>query len=49
LPELEFARGVKSILWMILTDKNHIVTHEGFSITELDEKIKTFGESQKSQ
>ena len=30
--------GVKSLPWLILTDKNHIVTAEGFSINELDEK-----------
>ena len=31
--------GVKSLPWLILTDKNHVVTAEGFSISELDEKI----------
>jgi Leucine-rich repeat (LRR) protein len=34
------AWGVKSLPWLILTDKEHIVTAEGFSIDELDEKIK---------
>jgi len=38
--ELGYSWGVKSLPWLILTDKNHIVTNEGFSITELDEKIK---------
>ena len=32
--------GVQSLPWLILTDKNHIVTAEGFSIDTLDEKIK---------
>ncbi len=32
--------GVKSLPWMILTDKQHVVTTEGFSISELNEKIK---------
>jgi hypothetical protein len=32
--------GVKSLPWLIMTDKNHVVTAEGFSINELDEKIK---------
>ena len=32
--------GVQSLLWLILTDENHVVTAEGFSINELDEKIK---------
>ena len=40
LPVLGYTWGVKSLPWLILTDKNHIVTDEGFSITELDEKIK---------
>ena len=31
---------VQSLPWLVLTDKNHIVTDEGFSITELDEKIR---------
>ena len=38
--ELQFNWGVKALPWMILTDKEHIVTAEGFSITELDENIK---------
>ena len=35
----QFDWGVKSLPWMILTDKNHIVTAEGFSIAELDKKL----------
>jgi hypothetical protein len=31
--------GVQSLPWLILTDKNHIVIAEGFSIDALDEKI----------
>ena len=30
--------GVQSLPWLILTDKNHIVTAEGFSIDDLNEK-----------
>ncbi|MBN2588990.1 MAG: hypothetical protein JXA96_03935, partial [Sedimentisphaerales bacterium] len=40
LDGLQYSWGVKSIPWLILTDKNHIVIAEGFSITDLDEKIK---------
>ena len=40
LPELGYSWGVKSLPWLILTDKNHIVTAEGFGVTEMDEKIK---------
>ena len=32
--------GVKSLPWLILTDKKHVVVAEGFSIDELDEKIE---------
>ncbi|HUW19986.1 MAG TPA: redoxin domain-containing protein [Sedimentisphaerales bacterium] len=32
--------GVKSLPWLILTDREHIVRAEGFSLEELDERIK---------
>jgi len=35
-----FNWGVKSLPWLVLTDRNHIVTSEGFSVSELEEKIK---------
>jgi hypothetical protein len=35
----KFAWGVRSLPWLILTDKKHIVTAEGFALTELDEKL----------
>jgi protocatechuate 3,4-dioxygenase beta subunit len=38
--QIRFNWMIKAIPWLILTDKNHMVTHEGFSINELDEKIK---------
>ena len=38
--------GVKALPWLILTNNEHIVTEEGFSINELDEKIETM-ESEK--
>jgi hypothetical protein len=31
--------GVRGLPWLILTDKKHIVQAEGFSISELDERI----------
>ena len=40
LPALGQSWGVQSLPWLILTDKNHIVTAEGFAIAELDEKIR---------
>jgi len=39
--QTRFAWGVKSLPWLILTDKEHIVRAEGFNINELDEKITT--------
>ncbi len=35
-----FTWGVKSLPWLILTDKKHIVRSNGFSLSELDEKMK---------
>jgi len=32
--------SVRSLPWLILTDKEHIVTAEGFSVNELNEQIK---------
>ncbi|MFB0555171.1 MAG: hypothetical protein ACETWQ_17825 [Phycisphaerae bacterium] len=34
-----FTWGIKSLPWLILTDKEHIVTAEGFSIGKLEERI----------
>jgi hypothetical protein len=36
-----FTWGVRSLPWLILTNKQHIVTAEGFSITELDNKLNS--------
>ena len=38
--QILFDCGVRSLPWLILTDKNHTVTAEGFSISELDEKLE---------
>ena len=37
--KIRFAWGVKSLPWLILTDRKHIVEATGFSLTELDERI----------
>ena len=34
-----FTWGVRSLPWLILTDSKHVVTAEGFALTELDEKL----------
>ncbi len=39
IEKAHFIWGVKSLPWLILTDKNHFVRAEGFSMSELDEKI----------
>jgi len=36
----KFTWGVKGLPWLILTDHEHIVRANGFSLAELDEKIK---------
>lgn len=38
--QIRFNWGVKALPWLILTDGKHIVSDEGFSINELDEKIQ---------
>ncbi|MBN2591289.1 MAG: redoxin domain-containing protein [Sedimentisphaerales bacterium] len=40
--QTKFNWGVKALPWLILTDKEHIVKAEGFSINELEGKIKEF-------
>ncbi len=39
--KIRFSWGVRSLPWLILTDKKHIVTAEGFSVAELDEKLNS--------
>jgi len=36
-----FTWGVRSLPWLILTDKQHVVTAEGFTLTELNEKLSS--------
>jgi len=38
--KIRFTWGVRSLPWLILTDKKHIVIAEGFGIDTLDEKLK---------
>jgi hypothetical protein len=38
--KMHLAWGAKSLPWMILTDKEHVVRGEGFGIAELDKKIQ---------
>ena len=39
--DTRFAWGVKSLPWLILTNKNHIVSSDGFPLSELEEKIQS--------
>ena len=39
-----FAWGVKSLPWLILTDRTHVVCAEGFSLGELDDKLRPSGD-----
>ena len=43
-----FTWGVKAIPWLILTDKQHIVRAEGFTISELDTHIEELSPSSKT-
>ena len=37
--KIRFTWGVRSLPWLILTDTQHVVIAEGFSVAELDEKL----------
>jgi len=39
IEKTRFVWGVRSLPWLILTDKQHVVTAEGFAPAELDEKL----------
>jgi peroxiredoxin len=41
-----FAWGVRSLPWLILTDKEHIVRREGFGLEELAGKIKDINDAE---
>jgi len=40
IEEVHLSRGAKSLPWLILTDRRHIVRANGFALSELDERIK---------
>jgi protocatechuate 3,4-dioxygenase beta subunit len=42
--ETRFTWGVKSLPWLILTNRQHIFIAEGFNLDELEDKIKTITE-----
>ena len=37
--KIRFSWGVRSLPWLILTSKEHVVTAEGFTLAELNEKL----------
>ena len=39
------AWGVKSLPWLILANERHVVTAEGFAVTECETQLATIGES----
>ena len=43
--EIRFAWVVKSLPWLILADREHIVRSEGFVLNELNETIKSIGKT----
>ena len=40
IDKTRFTWGVRSLPWLILSDERHVVTAEGFSTSELDEKLR---------
>ena len=42
--EIRFKWGVKSLSWLILTDREHIVRSEDFALNELTEKLEQVDE-----
>ncbi len=42
--KVRFNWGIKSLPWLILTDRKHVITAEGFGIDELDDKIRQTGD-----
>jgi len=36
-----FTWSMRSLPWLILTNRSHVVTAEGFGLDELNEKIKS--------
>ncbi|MFB0554256.1 MAG: carboxypeptidase regulatory-like domain-containing protein [Phycisphaerae bacterium] len=42
----KFDWGVRSLPWLILTNREHIVQAEGFTLTEIDEKISAIAQKQ---
>ncbi|MBN2313999.1 MAG: carboxypeptidase regulatory-like domain-containing protein [Sedimentisphaerales bacterium] len=45
--KIRFNWGVKSMPWLMLTDKEHVVRAEGFDLNELEEKVKEIGNVEK--
>lgn len=44
IEKVRLSWGVKSLPWLILNDQQHIVRSNGFSLAELDEKIKAISQ-----
>jgi hypothetical protein len=44
--KIRFTWGVQSLPWLILTDRNHIVSAEGFGLDELNVKIDSMNKKQ---
>ncbi|NQT01269.1 MAG: hypothetical protein HQ580_04545 [Planctomycetes bacterium] len=37
---IRFSRSMRSLPWLILTDRQHIVQAEGFALDQLDSRIQ---------
>ena len=38
--KIRFAWGVRSLRWLLLIDRNHVVTAEGFAVSEMGDKLE---------
>lgn len=41
IEKTKFTWGVRALPWLILTDNKHVVTAEGFSVAQLDDKLRS--------
>jgi len=45
--KIRFSWGIRSLPWLILTDRTHMIRSTGFRLSELDEKIKEMNDEKR--
>jgi hypothetical protein len=43
IKQVKFGWGIRSLPWLIVTDREHVVTAEGFALHELDDRVSATG------